>query len=585
VTLTDEQRAVLSHEGHAVVVACPGAGKTRVLVEKATHLILASPVPRVIVVTFTREAAREIRMRLAARLGERSGRVHADTFHALAIRHLLACGQLGALVGPGQQQTLLRRAWLHSGVATPWPLVARAVEARPAGVPAGTTSAADTSAIDAVVDHYLRLLEHHAALDFDQVIVQAGRRMREGRLPRLDCTHMLVDEAQDLDAQQLDWVFAHTDAGTILTAVGDDDQAIYGFRGSLGYRAVQSAQRRIGARLLQLTRNYRCRSEILGVALRLVRCNAARVDKALVAVRGAGGRVELVPAFDSDRELETLLQRVRGAPAEWAVIARSNRQLDDVESALVRAGIPYHRPGRSDFWEQEGPSLLVGLLRCPPTSLALGVALAHAGLEEHAIGRVLVDGELRVPTSVSRRDADPERVAAALRDALRRASRASPEDAVSAIADWLLVHRGVHAPPTGALEAAASALRRLSGSLPARLRLIASPQERSRDRDGVVLVTMHGAKGREYRRVWVPGLTDGIVPHRRSTDIDEERRLLYVAMTRAEDELVLSFPWTIRRSGSVRERNVEATPSRFLVDDLKLPLQRPRISLSHGVEA
>lgn len=563
--LNAQQREAVRYAGHSVIVACPGSGKTRVLIEKAAHILERIPSSRIIVVTFTREAAQEVRNRLKQRVPSELGRIQAETFHALAIRHVFAAGLFQNLLGPGQQAALMRRAWNHACADLPWDDFVRAVEARASGRPLPPPA----PTFDEAFDHYLGLLEHHSAVDFGQVIVQAVQRMRAGTLAPLPCTHLLLDEVQDVDPLQLDWAFVHAEKGAALTLVGDDDQSIYGWRGALGYDAVKRAMAHIRARLLFLEVNYRSRAEILGLAARLIRANQSRVAKQLHSHRGPGGRVALQPAGDSQREVEQIVQTVRSDPGEWAILARSNFKLDEVERGLVVAGVPYSRPGKASFWEAEGPSLLLALLTNPhaPDLLTLTSALAHCGVPETDIPRVTAGGVLDVPARQASVDfVTPDRVRS-LQRVLRSIANAPANDAIKLASDWLLQNRSQRAAPAPAIQAAAHALRSLSGTLIERLRFVRH-QKPDREGAGVTLATFHGAKGREWKRVVVCGLIEGLVPSRKAESIEEERRLLYVAMTRAEDELVLTFPFLVVQESFGRIRRMQATPSRFLTMDL-----------------
>jgi superfamily I DNA/RNA helicase len=558
-SLNPQQAAAVAADSHAVVIACPGSGKTRVLVEKAARILSSDPSARVIVVTFTREAAGEIRRRLAERTPRAGPRLDVQTFHALAIRHLLASGAVRELVGPGVQTALLRRAWSHAGEPGNWEDFVRAVDARARG-----QSMAHAPTIEPAFDQYLALLEQHAAVDLSGSILHTVERLRAGELAPLPVTHLLVDEYQDADRAQVEWVLAHTERGSVLTAVGDDDQAIYGFRGSLGLEALSATATALGAARLSLEINYRSRSEIVGLGARLVLATPRRLPKGLQSARGPGARVVLEPCANADVECERLVSAMRAAPSEWAVIARSNAVLDGIQEALAAVGIPHARPGRSDFWQAEATSLLLALLDTTPTSLAEGTALALAGVSE---GDIATLGAGRVAPRAA------AAIRASLRDARQHVPGARPDLAIERVAQWLLAHYPSTSPSARAVRVAADALKRLSGSLPSRLAVVRTPARLS-PTPGVQLLTMHGAKGREFRRVWLPVLVEGVVPHHKSTDLDEERRLLYVAMTRAEDELVLSFAWRRRLTESGRAP-AKLTPSRFLTVDLGISLVRP----------
>ncbi len=570
--LNAEQQAAVEYPGHCAIVACPGAGKTRVLVEKTAHILTTDPRSKVLVVTFSRDAAAEVRARLEQRVPHQRYRADAQTFHALAMRHCLASRLIDQFVGPAEQAALLRRAWNHAGASMPWESFRRAVEARVSGL----SVAPPAPSFEASFDYYVELLDAHAASDFGHLVVRSAQAIRAGTAPPLPFTHVLVDETQDVDAAQLDWIFAHAELGAVTAVVGDDDQTIFGFRGALGHLALDQAVGLLGAQLMRLQVNYRSHSEILGLAARLISHNTHRVSKDLQAHRGPGGLVTLLACPDSDREVEAIVERVRAHPGDWAVLARSNFKLDHLERGLLAAGVPYARPGSNDFWDSQGPALLLALLasRGALEPLALGAALAHCGIPEPDIRRVvsragppLNDRELDGGTAVR---------VASLERCLGELVAAEPEVAIRTASHWLLETARESRAVSPAIKAARDALLALNGTLTERLRFVR--QRRTPDGEGAVtLTTFHRSKGREFPRVIVCGLNDGVVPARKAESIEEERRLLYVAMTRAESELVLTFPWRIVQEGEKVRRCLDAAPSRFLTADLGISLARPSV--------
>lgn len=568
--LNAEQRAAVEYPGHCAIVACPGAGKTRVLVEKTAHLVSTQAAARVLVVTFSRDAAAEVRARLAQRVPQALHRVDAQTFHALAMRHCLASGLIDQFIGPAQQHALLMRAWKHAGDGMSLDAFRRAVDARVSGIPL----APPHPSFEASFEYYVELLDAHAASDFGHLVVRSAQAIRAGTAAPIPCSHLLVDESQDVDAPQLEWTLAHAERGAVSVLVGDDDQSIFGFRGALGHAALDRAVRQLGARLIPLQINYRSNSEILGLASRLIRHNVHRVAKDLQAHRGPGGAVTLLPCLDSEREVEEIVDRVRRHPEEWAILARSNFKLDHVERGLLSAGVPYVRPESQDFWESQGPSLLLSLLagRGALEPLTRGALLAHVGVPEADIRQVVTLGG-RAPRR-SRLDAlTPKRIAA-LERCLAQLQGAEPDVAIRVASQWLL-ERAVDPRSVGpSIKAATDVLLSLTGTLSDRLRFVRLRRQRQTD-GAVVLTTFHKSKGREFPRVIVCGLNDGLVPSRKAESIEEERRLLYVAMTRAESELILTFPWELVQEGGKGRRRVKAVPSRFLTADLAIPLCRP----------
>ncbi len=452
-----------------------------------------------------------------------------------------------------------------------WDVFRRAVDARVCGL-----AIAVPGSFDAAFDYYVELLNAHSASDFGHLVLRSAHAIRAGTAPPIPFSHVLVDETQDVDAVQLDWPLAHAERGAVTVLVGDDDQSVYGFRGALGHLAVDQAVRRLGAQLMRLQINYRSHSEILGLASRLIRHNTHRLSKVLQAHRGPGGLVTLLACPYSQREIEQIVERVRSQPGDWAILARSNFKLDHLERGLLAAGVPYIRPVASDFWESQGPALLLALLasRGPLEPLTLGAALAHCGVPERDI-RQVVSRDGRV-TNGRGLDVDTAARVAGLERCLAELASADPDAAIRTAAKWLLDTARESRSVSPVIKAATDALLALSGTLTERVRFVR--QRRTRDSEGAVtLTTFHKAKDREFPRVVVCGLNDGVVPARKAEWIEEERRLLYVAMTRAESELVLTIPWQIVQEGEKVRRRVDAVPSRFLTADLGIALARPDV--------
>lgn len=558
--LNDPQRATVEHDGHLVIVAIPGSGKTRCLVERTARLRSEDPTAPIIVVTFTREAAKEVRERLNQRLPSLA-RTQVATFHALALQQLLS-GKSARVCSPGDQRALLRRAWLETGDDSAFPAFVSAVD----GFTCGNASALGSLDFAAGYDRYLELLLQLSAIDFSQAILQAVDGMEGGQLRPLPCQHLLVDEVQDIDATQLRWVAAHVQAGAVLTVVGDDDQAIYGFRNSAGIEGMREIVRAYSSRVITLATNYRSHSEILSWASRLIGHNTNRIPKSLLSHKGPGGNVYLHDQCLTDLdEAEVLASYAKASDERFAVIARTNAKLDLVAGVLDDHGIPFSRPGRAKFWESEEPALFLGLLG----PMGLHDPLTYSA----ACTRAGVCPEAKEPAPISE-----------LRSILAEYRHLpDPSQAIHAVTEWLHNNmRGVGADRREGvhrvIDACRSAFLKMRGSLSDRIALALRPGPTKTER--VSLLTMHGAKGLEFDTAWIVGCQADTIPSKKADSIEEERRLLYVAMTRAERTLHLSFAWNqvyTRRSGE-REGHTYLRPrgpSSFLTIDLGLQVCPP----------
>ena len=551
--LNSDQAASVAHDGHLLVVACPGSGKTRVLVERAARLRRDFPTDPILIATFTRQAANEVRERLTATLPSLAD-MRVATFHSFALQQILSAGTV-RLCSPADQIALMRRAWLEVCTSCSLTSFCQAVEALTSGASAGLTEVEHAAAYD----RYLELLLQHSAIDFSQAILRSVSGMASGSLAPLPCRHILVDEVQDIDSTQLQWLHAHIEAGATLTSVGDDDQAIYGWRHSLGFEGMSLICRRYRAEIITLSTNYRSHREILSWADRLIAHNEHRIPKSLTSSRGPGGAVYLHDQCWTDLEEAQLVARyAEEARDGFAVIARTNLKLDAVASELTHRQIPFTRHGQGSFWESEDPSLFLALLS--PSGLSDPLTMSALTMRVGKVPGGREPGQIRK----LRRE-----LAALIRDP-------DPTDAINMVADFLHIHNAGLNPnriegADRAVDACRLSLLKMSGPLRERIAKAKRPPRTRAER--VVLLTMHASKGLEFPTVWIIGCEASTLPHPKCPDIEEERRLMYVAMTRAERALHISFPRRKLRTRKTKRQTQETylqrlDPSPFLSNDL-----------------
>ncbi|MHB8409542.1 MAG: ATP-dependent helicase [Acidiferrobacterales bacterium] len=554
--LSDAQRAAALHDGHCLAIACPGSGKTRLLAARAARLLDADE-GRLCAVTFTREAARQLRGRILDIAGQRqSKRVAAGTFHALALSQLKS-GGMGdfRVISEGERHHMIWRAVRDAREDLSVDDALNAIEAFKASLlppPDPGIGAAPN-----VFAAYQELLLKHKACDFQDILLTAVRGMADGSLSPLPVSWLLVDEAQDMDEVQYAWVKAHIVAGAETTLVADDDQCIYGWRFALGFAGLRRFEQDAGARRFTLDTNYRCRPEILTPAARLIEANSDRFPKSIQAHRPAGGSFTLSPQPDAEAETSSVLAAIQPKPAGWAVLARTNRLLDKLELGLRAWRIPHIRIGERSVLERPAPALFLSLAAALAGGDSAGYhhVIARAGLH----GAVLDQAENWFQQMLSGNMEAPEPENADLQDGarafVRRFARVCADWrtliqtgrvdlALSGIAHWLAVNVDERA--TDLFTWTAVALSLITGSIPARIAVL-TLSNKPPPADAVWIMTLHSAKGLEFPRVWIIGAEDGIVPHR-DGNIEEERRLFYVGMTRAMDELVVS--WTEKKGMS-----------------------------------
>ncbi|WP_341744828.1 ATP-dependent helicase [Azonexus hydrophilus] len=586
--LNPEQQQVVDHDGNCLVVACPGSGKTRVIVIKIGHILKTVPKSRVCAVTFTRDAANELHERLIKDIPLEvvSKRTRTGTFHSLAIRQLRARGKIGRIATPAEQSIYVRRSM-------------DAAEEPITYEEAVTLIETVKGSIDPVpeINHpvyqaYARILEQSKVEDLYDVLSKSVRLMRSGEVEPYPVEYMLVDEFQDTDAVQLAWVLEHHKAGTKITAVGDDDQSVYAFRRALGYRGMETFREATNALRVALATNYRCHSEILNTAKVLIEKNPERVDKRLNGFRGPGGTVfvqrygsrtdEAAAIADAiAKDAVPLKGSVRFSftvpEGKWAVLARNRIVLDEIERELSIRKIKYFRAASDSIWNTPPFIQYLGIMKSVQTGEADGITnLLHwAGISNDDIHRIHVETDGKFYSLMERykpkmAGASPSTIKV-VHDFVDLASGwrnlagcGYYSHAITSINDFFLQRIPEEKQNENDSEKrskrelfqsiSTSVSEKMSGSMTQRVNSLSSNGEskkpakdsnqdseaKSNAASGVHLMTMHGSKGLEFEHVWILACEGTVIPSPKNPLIDEERRLMYVAMTRARDHLYLS---------------------------------------------
>lgn len=522
----DQRAAATAPPGPILCVAPAGSGKTTTLVARVAWLVATGVEPATIcAVTFNRRAAEELEQRLTSALAplEAAGAVgvRVRTFHALGREILLDAGRsvdplvdrselLGELFGPdlppGDRQRLdngFSRLKLDLAVPTD-ELAAQAAAARLRGDPPGP-----------VVGAFLRyeaVLQERGAVDFDDLVRLALEALRQESALRdrwrSRCAHLLVDELQDVDRSQLDLALLLAAPANRIFAVGDDDQTIYAWRLADVRRVLGLAAALPGLRRVDLTTNYRCPAPVVERAVRLVAHNLERFDKRIAARPGAEGDLFLAPDPGDDvaRARRLLSTWPAGRGEVRAVLARTNAELAPYAAAALELGLAYRATDDGLPLDDAALDAALGLLERDDARAHPATPWNKAGPDACALPAHIA--------RVERHVVDP-----ALRHALR----------------------GLRSWAAGA--ASAPHLRARLGTMRERRRQL------RRDDADLVLATVHGTKGLEYDHVAVVNLDEDRFPSARTLEdaedprrgLEEERRLAYVAWTRARRTLVLVY--------------------------------------------
>ena len=628
-----QREAVLHVDGPLLVVAGAGSGKTRVLTHRVAHLIGAHGVKpnEILAITFTNKAATEMRERLERMLGHTARAIWILTFHAACGRILRReAERLGYrstfTIYDQADQVRLVKACLEELGKDPKRFTPRGIHSQisnaknqlisPDEYTARVSSFWDQTVAE-VYELYQRRLFRSNAVDFDDILmltVQVLERFPEARERwQRAFRHVLVDEYQDTNHAQYRFLQLIAEKHRNVFAVGDPDQSIYAFRGA-DIRNILDFERDFGgAGVIALEQNYRSTNSILEAANAVIDNNRDRKPKRLWSELGDGDPVEVVEVEDEHAEARFVAAEIARhvesgtSASEVAIFYRTNAQSRVLEDVLVRQGVPYQVIGGPRFYERaeirDAVAYLAVLNNSDDAVSLMRIAnRPRRGIGDTSIQRMVVHADA-LGISLWEATADPETAGVASASARAIRGFRTMMESLMASAQELAVDELVQAvlERSGTIEAyEAERTIEARGRIENLEELVGSAQEYRRrveepslsgfleevqlqsdqdtlatDEAQVTLMTIHNAKGLEYRVVFLIGMEEGIFPHARSiedNDVEEERRLAYVGMTRAMERLTLTHT-TARSLYGRREYNL---PSRFL-DELPAGVVRERL--------
>lgn len=622
--LNDEQRkAVLQTEGPLLIQAGAGSGKTKTLTHRLAHILwegMAHP-NQILAVTFTNKAAREMRERVAHLLGEnpdnRAFLPYMGTFHGICVRLLRIDGEyIGVpksfvIYDESDRQAAIKQVskleHLDEKEFPPRTLATLISSAKNEAIgPDEYRSTAISPAQQAaakVYPGYQKVLKEAGALDFDDLIVKTLRLLTNHEEVRekwrQQFRYVMVDEYQDTNTAQYKLVRLLVNEHKNIAVVGDDWQSVYSWRGA-DFRNILNFERDYPkVTVIKLEQNYRSTKPILDGAHAVITKNQQRSDKELWTDKTSGKPIQIVTVSSERAEGETIVRRIQNAVnggirrfSDFAVLYRTNAQSRSIEEAFLHYGVPYRIVGGQRFYDRKEIKDVMAYLRfifqpsdrvsfdriinVPARGIG-GVSLQRFFAWQQANGMTLMEalgsaGDIPgVPSKAAKGFLE-------LHDIVRSAQEIMEDSAVGGIIDSLLrridynAHLDDGSPAGEARKENVAELLSvareysemgLAGFLE-ETALIADIDTADLGSDAVVLMTLHAAKGLEFPVVFMTGMEETIFPHSRAlydqTEMEEERRLCYVGMTRAKEELYMLHANTRMLYGG-SQHNV---PSRFL---------------------
>lgn len=622
--LNDAQKqAVETTTGPLLVLAGAGSGKTKTLTHRIAYLLTHERIwpNEILAVTFTNKAAREMRERLAHLAGQENSRHFMPwmgTFHSICARILRMDGEhIGVphnfiIYDEDDRQGLIKQAMKRLSISTD--------KVKPRAVSSAISNAKndlltpDEYAADAgypfqqsvakIYDTYERMRSEAGALDFDDLLIETVRLLRDTpdvrSKYRQRFKHILIDEYQDTNTAQYAIArFLVNDARNICV-VGDDWQSIYSWRGA-DFKNILNFERDFpGATVVKLEQNYRSTGAILDAAQQVISKNLERTDKVLWTNRGHGAPVQIQAAADESEEAyivanQIMMQTSVGARdfGDFAVLYRTNAQSFAFERAFIQRRIPYQLVGGVRFYDRKEVKDIIAYLRLlyqPNDRISFNriVNVPTRGLGATSVEKFLLwqaETGMSIVEALENVDQTSKLTPRAknafmqLGDMLntlqaRVMSNVNPSEIIEQLIertgyrDYVLdgtPQAEEREANLGVLAADAQVFATLSDFLEEVV--LMSTADQANDAAKVTLMTLHAAKGLEFPVVFMAGMEDGLFPSERALEedlrsLEEERRLCYVGMTRARQELYLTYAQSRQQFGQRSYR----TPSRFLED-------------------
>lgn len=632
----EQETAVRTLRGPLLILAGAGSGKTRVITVRIAALVRMGTLPgHILAVTFTNKASREMAERLSGILGQEiASAVTASTFHKLGVHILREFGrhiglpseftildsddQLGIVRDCMRQEKVsLERyepRWIQNQISS----------LKNAGIAPGERELRMTDVVGSLVERvyvqYANALTRMSAVDFDDLLLKPLRLIRtvpevlETLRERYRYIH--VDEFQDTNGVQMEFLRLLAEKHRNLCVVGDDDQSIYGWRGARIENVLGFDQEFPEAKVIKLTQNYRSTKAILEAANAVIQHNEVRREKELWTASAYGEPVSCRRVETPEAEAELIaneierIQLEKGkSPEDFGVLFRANSQARALEQALRAASIPYRVVGGMTFFDRKEVKDSLSYLRLvvnPSDELALRrcFSFPSKGIGEGTIGKLLTLARTKkIPVGLAMAYAHeiPGIHRRALNSMTKMAGIFSFRDAIEngkgdAVSAFLSIleqvsfreglREGAKKPDEARkkwenVEEVLTAFRRFSDKRKGKstgtdflqeLSLVQQDDNDKEDKNKVVLMSLHASKGLEFPVVFLPGIEERFLPHWRSLesgDVAEERRLFYVGITRAREELHLTG-CRVRR---LYNKTSQCKASRFL-EELPETVQR-----------
>ena len=628
--LNEEQRKAVEHvEGPCMVLAGPGSGKTRVITYRIVNMILNNNIPpaRILAITFTKNSAVEMKNRAIKLCHDpRINKVTFGTFHATFFKILKYFGKsdMNSILDEKTKRLTIKGILKNLKVEN-------GEDDETVGQVINEISYVKNELMDKqdfqseiltkdefinTYNMYEEYKEQVRKIDFDDMLIKTYHLLSTNKqaleLVRNVYKYILVDEFQDINKVQFEVLKLISNPNNNIFVVGDEDQSIYGFRGARPDYLLQFEEYFHGTEKIVLDINYRSQKEIIDISNKLIEKNISRYDKTIKCHRGDGGTVKYIMPKDSEDEAiqigKEILEEIKKDYVEYsdfAIIYRTNIQARALVDVFMDMRIPFTIKDSIvtiyDHWAARDilSYLKISVRQHTNEDWIRIINKPFRYISRDNLNQIREDKDF-VNALITKCNLHPKQVKTIndLDIDINYLKHQCPQDAISYIRTTLdydkyileyCANRKIKANGLieilNEIESSASNFESIEEYLShiEKVKQELSENHHNKEMDGVVFTTMHSAKGLEFRNVYIIGINEGTIPHEKSYDIDdeekkleqieEERRLMYVGMTRAEDSLTLSSP--------INKYGKKAFKSRFL-DDIKNPSKEEIKSIKIG---
>ncbi|MDO8493320.1 MAG: 3'-5' exonuclease [bacterium] len=615
-TLNERQKeAVLHKDGPLLIVAGAGAGKTKTVTHRIAHLIAGGVDPRnILAVTFTNKAAKEMRDRVLLLLPIGSNTPTVSTFHSLGVlilkenANVLGINKYFSILDKDESQSLIKKSAKELGIG-PKDYNANAVQAvisreknklkTPDQFGIKTEGNYFNEMVHNIWVKYEKKLGEQKAFDFDDLIQKPLFLLRDNQKVREYYQNLWkyvhIDEYQDTNVVQYELSKLLAEKHGNICVVGDSDQAIYSWRQADYKNILNFEQNFPGTKTVLLEENYRSTKTILDAANGIIKKNKQRKEKNLFTSREGGEKIRVYGAFDEGDEARWIIQKIKellnkkvepsysGIRAdEIAVLYRANFQSRILEEKFLRSNIPYQMLG-TRFYERKEVKDVIALMQhalnpADLQSMERIINIPPRGIGDVSFNKIATGQEGILPAKLQEKLREFRAMIARIKEVILKEKLSDSIKYVvknSGIADALKLEGEEGEERIENLKELVTIASKYDFLLPeeavdkflTETSLLSDQDSLMNKQEGVKLMTVHASKGLEFKYVFVTGLEEDLFPHRRlneseASDPEEERRLFYVAVTRAKDQLFLSYA-NMRTIFGQKKINM---PSQFLQD-------------------